>query len=84
MPVTIARKNLLKLVDLVQDKDIRVDLTKRGKTKAILVSPEYLESVEETAEILAIPGARESIKRGAEQIKRGEFVTLEDLLKKSK
>lgn len=80
IPVTQARRDLLKLVDQM-DEDTQVGLTKRGKIKAVLVSPEYLEGLKETAEILAIPGARESIKRGEEQIKRGEFISLDDLLK---
>ena len=57
----------------------RVTITVNGKPKATLISAEELESLEETAEILAIPGALEDIKEGMEQIKKGEFTRLEDL-----
>jgi hypothetical protein len=39
-----------------------------------------LEAIEETAEILAIPGAREAIERGVLQAKKGEMRPLEDIL----
>ena len=62
----------------------RVVITVSGKPKATLISQEELESIEETAEILAIPGALESIRKGQEEIKRGDFITLEELLKQTK
>jgi len=37
------------------------------------------KSLEETAKILAIPGARRAIREGEKQIKRDEFVRLQDL-----
>ena len=46
--VTIARKNLLKLVDQVDENYSRVELTKNGRVKAALISSEYLDSLEET------------------------------------
>lgn len=57
----------------------RVIITINGQPKAVLMSEEELESLEETAEILAIPGAFVSIKKGEKQIKEGKFVRLEDL-----
>ncbi len=57
----------------------RVTITVNGKPKAVVLSSEELESLEETAEILAIPGALESIRKGKEQIKKGQFVKLADL-----
>lgn len=57
----------------------RIVITVKGQPKATLISAEELESLEETAEILSIPGALKSIKKGQEQIKRGEFVLLSDL-----
>lgn len=57
----------------------RIVITVNGQPKATLVSQEELESIEETAEILAIPGALKSIKEGMRQIKQGKFVKLSDL-----
>ncbi len=57
----------------------RVIITINGQPKAVLMSEEELESLEETAEILAIPGALSRIKTGEKQIKKGQFVYLKDL-----
>ncbi len=79
MSISDARANLPDLVDKVQKYSKRVTITVKGKPKAILISQEELESIEETAKILAIPGALKSIRRGEEQIKRGEYIELSEL-----
>lgn len=79
MTITDARANLPTLVDKVEKTMERVIITVKGKPKAVLLSPEELESLEETAEILAIPGAKESIKEGLKQAKRGEGIPLSEL-----
>lgn len=77
--ISDARANLPELVNKVHRNLDRVVITINGKSKAVLMSEEELESLEETAEILAIPKARERIKKGTEQIKKGAFVHLSDL-----
>ncbi|OGH17323.1 MAG: hypothetical protein A3C22_02005 [Candidatus Levybacteria bacterium RIFCSPHIGHO2_02_FULL_37_10] len=77
--ISQARANLPDIVTKVNKNMDRVTITVNGKPKATLISAEELESLEETAEILAIPGALEDIKEGMEQIKKGEFTRLEDL-----
>ena len=77
--ISDAREQLPKLVSKVNKYMDRVVITVKGQPKATLISAEELESLEETAEILAIPGALKSIKKSQEQIKRGEFVLLSDL-----
>lgn len=79
IPISDVRAHLQELVNKVNQNFDRVIITINGQPKATLVSLEELESLEETAEILAIPGAKERIKKGAEQIKKGEFVPLSDI-----
>lgn len=79
LPISEVRENLPNLVDKVDKRDDRVIITVNGKPKAVMVNLEELEALEETAEILAIPGAKESIKRGEKQVKQGKFVSLSDL-----
>lgn len=79
IPVTEARKNLLKLVDLVDEQYTRIDLTKKGKVKATLVSPDYLDSLEET--IYTLENSMDDIRQAEKEIERGEYVTLEELKK---
>lgn len=77
--ISTARAKLPKIVDKVDKHLERVFITVRGKPKAVIISPEELESIEETAEILAIPGAKESIEQGLKEAKKGLGVALSEL-----
>ena len=79
IPVTQARRDLLKLVDQVNEDYSRVDLTKKGKVKATLVSPEYLYSLEET--IYTLEHSMDDIRRAEKEIAKGNYVTLEEIKK---
>jgi len=72
MSISDVRANLPDLVSKVNNSLGRVTITVNGQPKAILVSSEELESLEETAEILAIPGAKKSIKEGLREAKKGQ------------
>lgn len=61
------RFNLPSVVDRISRNLERLTITVSGKAKAVLISKEELESLEETAEILAIPGALEAIKKGSKE-----------------
>lgn len=69
--ISDARANLPDLITKVSDTLGRITITVNGQPKAILVSAEELESLEETAEILSIPGAKKSIKQGLKEAKKG-------------
>ena len=79
IPVTQARKDLLTLVDKVDAEYTRVDLTKNGKVKATLVSPDYLDSLEET--IYTLEHSMKDIKKAEKEIEKGNYATLEELKK---
>lgn len=79
VPISDARATLPDLVNKVNKNFERVVITVNGKPKVVMVSMEELESLEETAEVLAISGALKSIKKSDKQIKEGKFVRLEDL-----
>jgi len=79
--ISQARANLPDLVDRVSKYLERFFITVHGRPKAVVISQEELDSIEETAEILAIPGARESIAEGTRQALRGEGISLQDFLK---
>ena len=74
MPISTVRTNLPNLVSKVSKNMDRVVITVNGKPKATIISAEELEAIEETAEILAIPGAKESIKKGLRDAKLGRGI----------
>ena len=80
IPVTEARKKLLSLVDEISDEYKRVDLTKNGRVKATLVSPDYLDSLEET--IYSLKSSLPDIKLAEKELRQGKFITLEEIKKK--
>lgn len=77
IPVTQARRDLLKLVDQVDQEYTRIDLTKRGRVKATLVSSDYLDSLEET--IYSLEHSLKDIREAEAEIANGEYVTLEQV-----
>lgn len=70
------RLNLPNIIDKVSESLSRVVVTVSGKPKAVVLSLEEVESLEETAEILSISGAFEMIKKGEKQAKMGKGVLL--------
>lgn len=77
IPVTEARKKLLNLVDEVNDSYSRIDLTKKGKVKAALVSPDYLDSLEET--IYSLRYSLKDIREAEADFRKGKSVSLEEI-----
>ncbi len=77
--ISDARANLPDLVSRVSNNMDRVVITVNGKPKATLVSAEELESLEETAEILSMPGAEKDILEGLQQAKKGQGIPLSKL-----
>jgi len=80
LPITQARKNLLRLVDEIDEKYTRVDLTKNGKIKATLVSADYLDSLEET--IFTLKNSMKDIRQAEEEVSQGKFINLEEIQKR--
>ena len=73
------RSNLPSFINEVSDKLKRFIVTVSGKPKAVMMSLEELESLEETAEILAVPGAYEEIMKGVAEAKKGKGTPLSKL-----
>lgn len=80
IPVTSARKNLLNLVDEINDGYTRIDLTKNGRIKATLVSPDYLDSLEET--IFSLNNSITDIRQAEKELKNGKYLSLKEIKKK--
>jgi len=77
--ITDARANLPDLISRVSDNLKRVTITVGGQPKATLISADELDSLEETAEVMIIPGVLKDIALSKKQIKNKKFVKLTDL-----
>ncbi|MBI4999682.1 type II toxin-antitoxin system Phd/YefM family antitoxin [Candidatus Gottesmanbacteria bacterium] len=62
------RQNLPTVIDEVNQALKRFIVTVFGKPKAVVMSLEELESLEETAEVVSIPGASRAIKESLKEL----------------
>jgi antitoxin YefM len=77
--ISDARATLPDLINKISKNMERITITVNGKPKAVVLSSEELESLEETAEVLVMPNILEDLAKSRKQFKEGKFVTLEDL-----
>jgi antitoxin YefM len=75
-----APDHLAEVVDSVQKTRERVTLTRDvGQSAAVLIAVDDLDSLLETLDILATPGALQEIREAEADIAAGRTVTLEEL-----
>lgn len=84
LPITKARENLTDLVDKANKRLDEYIITVNGTPQAVLISAAEYESWKETNEIMADPGLMKAIKQGEEDIKKGHYITLDQLKKELK
>jgi antitoxin YefM len=77
VPFSDAKAHLSDLADRVERQHDRILVTRNGRPSFVLVSPDELESLEETLEILRDPDLVESLRRSREDAAAGEVVRLE-------
>lgn len=73
------KAHLSEIVDRVEHQHDRVVLTRNGRPAAILVSPEDLEALEDTLDLLSDPEALRAISVAREEISQGRVVDAEAL-----
>jgi antitoxin YefM len=77
-PFTEAKAHLSDLVDRTIREHERFILTRNGRPAAVLLSPEDLESLEETVEILQDRPLLNSIRKSRREAEEGERLRLKD------
>jgi prevent-host-death family protein len=78
IPFTEAKAHLSELVDRTLREHERFVVTRNGVPAAVLLSPEDLESLEETVDILQDDELLESIRTSRRQAAAGERLSLKD------
>ena len=79
LPLAELKKRLPEIVDGVEQRHDRVVLTRNGRPAAVLMSPDDLEALEETVDILSDPQAMAEIRRSHREVADGKVVTGEEL-----
>ncbi len=78
IPFTEAKAHLSDLVDRTSREHERFILTRNGRPAAVLLSPEDLESLEETVDILQDRALLDSIRRSRREAAAGKRLPLKD------
>lgn len=79
LPLAEIKKRLSEIIDGVEQHHDRVVLTRHGRPAAVIISPDDLESLEETLDILANPAAMRDIHASEQAIDDGDVATAEEL-----
>ncbi len=79
VPVGDAWDHFSELIVEVERTHERVTVTRHGRPVAVVLSPEDLESLEETLDILSQPGALAEIRESSEDIAAGRTVSIEEV-----
>jgi antitoxin YefM len=80
VPFSDAKAHLSELADRVEQDHDRILVTRNGRPSFVLVSPDDLESLEETLDILRDSELVASIEQSRGEAARGERVRLRDHL----
>lgn len=80
VPFSDAKSHLSELADRVEHDHDRILVTRNGRPSFVLISPDDLESLEETLDIVRDTELMASIDRSRAEAARGERVRLRDHL----
>jgi antitoxin YefM len=80
LPLSHVKAHLSEIADRIEGQHDRVVVTRKGRPAAVLVSPEDLESLEETLAVLSDWQLMQQIRESEAEWERGEEgATLDDL-----
>ena len=79
LPLAEIKKRLSEIVDGVEERHDRVLLTRNGRPAALIISPDDLEALEETLDLLSDPAAVKAIRRAEAEVARGRVLTGDEL-----
>lgn len=74
LPLSEARSTLSTLVERVEGTHERFTITRNGRAAAVLISPEDLESLEETLDVLSNPDTMRRLRESEAAAAAGDVV----------
>lgn len=79
-----ARNNFYKILNEVKNGLKSYTITLRGEAQAVIINPEELEAWQETLDILSDDKLISKISKSLDEIKKGDYISENDLLKELK
>ena len=84
MPLAAVKAHFSEVADRVEKQQERIVVTRNGRPAVVLISPDDLESLEETLAILSDQRLMAKIRRGLEEARAGKGIPLEEFVKSRK
>lgn len=79
LPLAQVKAKLSEMVDRVEHTHDRITVTRHGRPVAVLISPEELESLEDTLELLSDPEAMTQLRDSQAAHEAGDYLTGDQL-----
>ena len=78
IPFSEVKAHLSELADRVETQRDRILVTRNGRPSFVLMSPDELESIEETLDILSDAELVESLRESLQDVAEGKLLPLRD------
>ena len=78
IPFSEVKAHLSELADRVETQRDRILVTRNGRPSFVLMSPDELESIEETLDILSDAELVESLRESLQDVAEGRLLPLDD------
>lgn len=79
LPLAEIKAHLSEIVDRVEHEHERVVLTRNGRPAAVIMSPEDLEAIEDTLDLLSDPSAMKEIAAARADVAKRRVLNSEEL-----
>jgi antitoxin YefM len=79
LPLATVKARLSEIIDRISKQQDRVIVTRNGRPAAVLLSPDDLESLEETLAVLSDPQLLRQLREGRRAAARGDVVPLQGI-----
>jgi prevent-host-death family protein len=79
MPLAAVKAHFSEVADRVEKQHERIVVTRNGRPSVVLISPEDLESLEETLAILSDRRLLSKIRKGLAEAEAGQGIALEKI-----
>lgn len=76
---TEARKNFFGLLEKLSNPAVQINITYKGRPRAVLVNAEEINAERETLEILSNPKLMKDISKAEKEFQKGDYNTFEEV-----
>ncbi|WP_419551943.1 type II toxin-antitoxin system Phd/YefM family antitoxin [Candidatus Poriferisodalis sp.] len=80
LPFSEAKARLSELADRIENQHERIVVTRHGRPSFVLMSPDELESLEETLDILGDEELMASLRLSQQEAAEGKLIPLQEII----